>query len=59
MADSKNRHYMDGIDKSVFVNTVIKPVREIVDRGGKAWRSYAITLCIDVVGGDSEIYRPL
>jgi geranylgeranyl pyrophosphate synthase len=29
-------------------------VREITDRGGKAWRSYAALACCEVVGGDSR-----
>jgi geranylgeranyl pyrophosphate synthase len=31
-------------------------VREITDRGGKGWRSYAALACCDVVGGDSRKY---
>jgi geranylgeranyl pyrophosphate synthase len=33
---------------------LIAPVREITDRGGKAWRSYAALACCDVVLGDSR-----
>jgi geranylgeranyl pyrophosphate synthase len=33
---------------------LIRPIREIVDRGGKGWRSYAALACVDVVGGDSR-----
>jgi geranylgeranyl pyrophosphate synthase len=29
-------------------------VREIIDRGGKAWRSYAALACCEVVNGDSR-----
>jgi geranylgeranyl pyrophosphate synthase len=36
------------------VDSLVKPIREIVDRGGKGWRSYAALACIDVVGGDSR-----
>lgn len=57
MADSENKHFMDGVDLDVFTKTMIEPVRTIVDRGGKAWRSYALCLCIDAVGGNSEEYR--
>jgi geranylgeranyl pyrophosphate synthase len=46
-------HYVDGIDIDQYTRTVIKPLRDIVDRGGKAWRSYALLACCDVVGGDS------
>jgi hypothetical protein len=57
LADEANDHYMHGVDLKVFENTIINPIREIVDRGGKAWRSYAFLLCIDAVGGNSFDYR--
>jgi geranylgeranyl pyrophosphate synthase len=47
---------MDGVDLNQFERTLIKPVREITDRGGKSWRSYAALACCDVVGGDSRDY---
>lgn len=53
LADKQNDHYMDGADLKVFNDTMILPMREIIDRGGKAWRSYACLLCIDCVGGNS------
>src|SRR5690606_3101506 len=31
--------------------------REIIDRGGKSWRSYACLLCVDCVGGNSFNYQ--
>ena len=37
-----------------MVATLITPIREIADRGGKSWRSYAALACCDVVGGDSR-----
>jgi len=49
----RNPHYLDGLDIDQFTSTVIKPIREIIDRGGKAWRSYALLACCEVVGGDS------
>lgn len=57
MASEEADHLMVGADVEVFTNTVIKPLRTIIDRGGKSWRSYAILLCIDCVGGDSSNYR--
>ena len=45
---------LDGVDPGQFVRTLVKPVREITDRGGKSWRSYAALACCDVVGGDSR-----
>lgn len=52
---SENRpHYLDGVDVEQFARTMIKPLRDVVDRGGKGWRSYATLTCIDIVGGDSR-----
>jgi geranylgeranyl pyrophosphate synthase/predicted secreted hydrolase len=48
------RRYVDGVDSVEIVDSLIRPIREIVDRGGKGWRSYAALACIDVVGGDSR-----
>ncbi|MET0386100.1 MAG: polyprenyl synthetase family protein [Polyangiales bacterium] len=47
-------HYMDGVDIQQYARAHLHPIREIVDRGGKGWRSYAMNTCIDVVGGDSR-----
>lgn len=47
-------HYMQGVDLDQYARTHIHPIREIVDRGGKGWRSYAAVACIDIVGGDSR-----
>jgi geranylgeranyl pyrophosphate synthase len=42
------------VDLGVLANSLFKPIREIIDRGGKSWRSYAAMACCDVVGGDSR-----
>ena len=47
-------HYMEGVDVEQYARAHLHPIREIVDRGGKGWRSYAMNTCIDVVGGDSR-----
>jgi geranylgeranyl pyrophosphate synthase/predicted secreted hydrolase len=47
-------HYLDGVDLEQFSRTVIQPLREMIFRGGKAWRSYGILACMDLVGGDSQ-----
>jgi geranylgeranyl pyrophosphate synthase/predicted secreted hydrolase len=47
-------HYMDGVDVPQLTRSLIAPIREIVDRGGKSWRSYALLACVDVVKGDSR-----
>lgn len=54
-----SQHCMDGIDINVFNKYMIEPLRNMIDRGGKMWRSYAIMLCIDVVGGSSDKFREL
>jgi geranylgeranyl pyrophosphate synthase/predicted secreted hydrolase len=46
--------YVEGVGAEDVVDSLVKPIREIVDRGGKGWRSYAALACIDVVGGDSR-----
>ena len=47
-------HVIDGVDLPQLARTLIAPVRQITDRGGKAWRSYAALACCDVVLGDSR-----
>ena len=56
MASADREDLMPGVDREQFARTLIKPVREIADRGGKSWRSYAALACCDVVGGDSRHY---
>jgi geranylgeranyl pyrophosphate synthase/predicted secreted hydrolase len=54
IANEELAHYMDGVHEQSMADTLIKPIREMVDRGGKSWRSYAALACCDVVGGDSR-----
>jgi geranylgeranyl pyrophosphate synthase/predicted secreted hydrolase len=54
IASHDREQYMRGVDVEQYARTHIKPIREIVDRGGKGWRSYAAITCIDIVGGDSR-----
>ncbi|MFO0744146.1 MAG: polyprenyl synthetase family protein [Myxococcota bacterium] len=56
MASEERSYYMDGVDLDAFERMGMRPVREITDRGGKGWRSYAALACCDVVGGDSRKY---
>lgn len=49
-----NKNFTKGLDKNTYADTFIKPIREIIDRGGKSWRSYATIACCDVVGGNSQ-----
>ena len=32
--------------------SMVQPIRSILARGGKGWRSYALALCCEAVGGD-------
>ena len=47
-------HYVHGIDNKEFSKALIDPIRSIIDRGGKSWRSYAALACCDIVGGNSQ-----
>ena len=54
IASKEREHYMKGVDIPQLIRIMLKPMREITDRGGKSWRSYAALVCCDVVGGDSR-----
>jgi len=49
--------FLPDVDVSVLARKMLQPLRRIIDRGGKAWRSYALLLCCDAVGGSSERFR--
>lgn len=42
------------IDPEQYSRIFIQPLRDILDRGGKAWRSYALLLSIEIVGGNPD-----
>jgi geranylgeranyl pyrophosphate synthase/predicted secreted hydrolase len=48
---------LDGVDLDQYSRTLLQPLREMVLRGGKTWRSYGVLGCIDAVGGDSRPFR--
>lgn len=54
VAGKAHNHYLEGLDFEQYSRGIIQPIREIIDRGGKAWRSYAFLACIDIVGGNSQ-----
>jgi geranylgeranyl pyrophosphate synthase/predicted secreted hydrolase len=54
IATKDTDYYLKGVPMDVLQKTLIAPVREIADRGGKSWRSYGALACCDVVGGDSR-----
>jgi len=49
-----NTQLSQGIDKAQYTASLMGPIREILDRGGKSWRSYAALACCDIVGGNSQ-----
>ncbi len=49
---------MRGVDTEAFVDAIVQPLRTIIDRGGKGWRSMCLLLCADAVGGDPQELRP-
>ena len=57
ITNTENTYLLDAIDLQIFSKTIISPIRDIIDRGGKAWRSFLCLLCIDCVGGDSRKYE--
>ena len=59
LASEEFDHFMDGVSIEVFQKTIVTPLREIIDRGGKSWRSFAFLLCIDAVGGNVSTTRTL
>ncbi|MDB4967022.1 MAG: Octaprenyl diphosphate synthase [Myxococcales bacterium] len=54
IAGDEREQYMDGVDTAQIARSLFKPLRDIADRGGKSWRSYAALACCDVVEGDSR-----
>ena len=49
--------WSSGVSPEAYRDAMIRPIRAIADRGGKAWRSYAALVCCDAVGGDSDRWR--
>lgn len=54
IASDDRPHWVEDVDRERLSRSLIRPVREICDRGGKSWRSYAALACCDVVEGDSR-----
>jgi predicted secreted hydrolase len=48
IASPDTPEYVDGLEAETFRRNVVEPIRSIVDRGGKSWRSYALMVCIDI-----------
>lgn len=50
-------HYMHGVDVQQYARAHLHPIRAISDRGGEAWRCYAIAACVEVVGGHARDFQ--
>ncbi|WP_019500413.1 polyprenyl synthetase family protein [Pseudanabaena sp. PCC 6802] len=59
IANGGNHELLNDIDTNRFARNIIEPIREISDRGGKSWRSYALMACCNAVGGDFRPYMHL
>jgi geranylgeranyl pyrophosphate synthase len=57
IANQENQYLLNTLDLQIFSKTILSPLRDIIDRGGKAWRSFIYILCIDCVGGDSRKFE--
>jgi len=42
-------------NNNYIVNELIKPIWDLLERGGKRWRPILMMLCCDVVGGGSKV----
>ena len=49
-------HLLNGVDLEQYSRTLLRPIREMILRGGKAWRSYGVLACMDAVGGDAQAF---
>lgn len=54
ISKKEQKHYIDGVPPEIYAKALIEPIRTIIDRGGKSWRSYAALACCDIVGGNSQ-----
>ncbi len=47
------------LDGGQVVRALVAPIREVVDRGGKTWRSFALLAAVEAVGGDARRFASL
>ncbi|MFY2563129.1 polyprenyl synthetase family protein [Corallococcus terminator] len=57
IASRERRELLEDVDVSRYERAVVAPIRDMIDRGGKAWRSYALVAAVELLGGDAERYR--
>lgn len=46
--------WSNGVSPSLYYATISKPIREMIDRRGKSWRSWLLLACVGAVGGAPE-----
>jgi geranylgeranyl pyrophosphate synthase len=51
LGDHVSRYVVD-VDLEEFQRILIQPIREVIDRRGKAWRSYTAVVCYHALRGD-------
>ncbi len=56
---SRDRDLLQGLPIDELHETLVAPVRHLVDQGGKYWRSYVLPTVVELLGGDSDSYRAL
>ncbi|MDI1442606.1 polyprenyl synthetase family protein [Polyangium sp. 6x1] len=49
---------LEGVDPVLIGRSLTGPLLDVIDRGGKAWRSFVTLACIDATGGDSTGFSP-
>ena len=59
VASEEQAALAEGVDREAFTASIVDPIRQLVDRGGKGWRSMCAVLCADVAGGETQQYRSL
>ena len=57
IADAGHGAVLDGFDLEGYERNVINPLRDVLHRGGKAWRSYSLMAALEAVGGDPNQFR--
>jgi geranylgeranyl pyrophosphate synthase/predicted secreted hydrolase/UDP:flavonoid glycosyltransferase YjiC (YdhE family) len=54
VVDDEFASLLDGVPVDAYVDTLVRPVRYLTDRGGKGWRSLGLMVCVDAAGGDPQ-----